>query len=430
MDTNRRTDTNLNRRTFLGTMGAAGAALSPLGIVNSLTRPSVASELQSKGKSVILLWLAGGASQLETWDPKPGRPTGGPFDSIGTSVPGVRISELMPKMASRMQDTAIIRSLNTSDGSHGSAARLMHLGRRDEAALRYPDMGAVVARELARADSPVPDYVAFYTATEGRGNAVGQSGFLGARYAPMFLTTGSKPEYLSQLPELSDVDHQQREDFRRLLSQRFAASREGTALGSHNEAYARVRGLMSSEQLFDVEREPQAIRDMYGPTLFAQQAMIARRLVEAGTPYVKVSRAWWDSHGQNFETHLELVSELDHVMSTLLNDLSQRGLLEHTLVITLAEFGRTPNINASLGRDHFARAWSASLSGCGIRGGSVYGKTDEDGQHVAEGEIGAAELFATIYRALGIDHQHEHYVGPRPIPLTDPGTEPVADVLA
>ena len=117
-------------------------------------------------------------------------------------------------------------------------------------------------------------------------------------------------------------------------------------------------------------------------------------------------------------------------MATLLDDLSERGLLEHTLVITLAEFGRTPTINASLGRDHFARAWSATLSGCGIQGGTVYGKTDEDGQHVVDGEIGAAQLFATIYQALGIDHQHEYFVGPRPLPLTDPGTEPIREVLA
>ena len=124
---------------------------------------------------------------------------------------------------------------------------------------------------------------------------------------------------------------------------------------------------MSSEQLFDVDQESQQMRDRYGPTQFGQQALIARRLVEAGTPFVKVGRAWWDSHGENFETHLELVTELDHVMSTLLDDLDERGLLEHTLVVTLSEFGRTPRINASLGRDHFASAWSAALSGCGIR---------------------------------------------------------------
>jgi hypothetical protein len=336
----------------------------------------------------------------------------------------------MPKMAQRMGTTSIIRSLNTRDGDHGGGSVLMHLGRRDEPSLKYPDLGAMIARELSRADSTVPDYVSFYTATEGRGNAVGRSGFLGAQYAPMFLTTDSKPQNLS-LPEgVSDLDHTQRGELRKLLSDRFALGRSSPALASHNEAFARVRGLMASERLFDISDEPQPTRDLYGPTLFGEQTLIARRLIEAGTPFVKVSRAWWDSHGQNFETHLELVTELDHVMSGLLDDLGQRGLLENTLVITLSEFGRTPNINASLGRDHFASAWSATLSGCGVQGGSVYGKTDEDGNKVVDGQIGAAELFATIFQALGIDHQKEYYVGSRPIPLTDPGTQPINEVLA
>jgi uncharacterized protein (DUF1501 family) len=153
-------------------------------------------------------------------------------------------------------------------------------------------------------------------------------------------------------------------------------------------------------------------------------------LIEAGVPFVRVARAWWDSHGQNFETHQELVPELDHVMAALLDDLESRGLLESTLVITLAEFGRTPEINPSLGRDHFASAWSATLSGAGIRGGSVFGKTDPNGRSVVEGEIGPAELFATIYQALGIDHQKHYRVGARPVPLTEPGTEPVQEMLA
>ena len=187
---------------------------------------------------------------------------------------------------------------------------------------------------------------------------------------------------------------------------------------------------MSSEKLFDISDEPQSMRDKYGPTLFGEQALVARRLIEAGTPFVKVSRAWWDSHGQNFETHLELVSELDVVMSGLVDDLQDRGLLDHTLVLTLSEFGRTPKINPSLGRDHFPSAWSISLTGCGIKGGAVYGKTDDDGQTVVDGEMGAAEVFATIFSALGIDHQKEYHVGSRPVPLTDPGTEAVAEVLA
>lgn len=421
---------HLTRRGFLGGALAGAAATSAnMAAMDLLREPALAGEMKRKEKRVILLWLAGGASQLETWDPKPGRPTGGPFAAIPTAATGVHISELLPEMAKRMQHTALIRSLNTKDGSHGSGAQLMHLGRRDEPTIKYPDLGAVLARELGRIDSKVPDYVSFYTATEGRGNAVGQSGFLGARYAPMFLTTDSKPENLGRLPSLSDVDHRQRADLRDFLSKRFARLRDNAALGSHNEAYARVRGLMASESLFDISREPEKIRERYGHTLFGQQALVARRLVEAGTPFVKVSRAWWDSHGQNFETHLELVSELDRVMSALLDDLQARGLLEHTLVITLAEFGRTPKINGSLGRDHFASAWSASLSGCGVRGGSVFGKTDADGQTVVEGQIGAAELFATIYQALGIDHQKEYYLGSRPLPLTDAETEPVHEVL-
>jgi hypothetical protein len=415
---------------FLGTAAAATTVAADMTVLNVLRSPVLADELKRNDKRVILFWLAGGASQLETFDPKPGRPTGGPYRSIQTSIPGYQISELMPKMSTRLSRTAIIRSLDTGNGDHGGAARLMHMGRRDEPNVKYPDIGAVLARELGRADSAVPDNVAFYTATEGRGSAVSQAGFLGARYNAMFLTEGSTPPNLARLAAIEDLDHHDRARLRDALSLGFAKGRQSAPLASHNEAYGRVRGLMASEKLFDIEQEPTPMRDKYGRTLFGEQTLIARRLVEAGTPFVKVSRAWWDSHGQNFETHLELVSELDHVMSALIDDLGDRGMLDHTLVITLSEFGRTPAINSSLGRDHFASAWSVSLTGCGIKGGTVYGKSDENGNTVAEGKIGAAELFATIFRALGIDHRKDYHLGSRPIPLTDPGTEPVKEVLA
>jgi hypothetical protein len=421
----------VDRRAFLGTMAAGAAAFAAdMTQLNVLQHPALAAEMKKRQKRCILLWLAGGASQLETWDPKPGAPTGGPFRAIPTDVPGIHISELMPKMAKRMKNTCIIRSLNTRNGDHASGAQMMMRGRRDEPNLKYPDLGAVLARELGRADSQVPDYVSFYFATEGRGMAPGAAGFLGSRYASMDLYTSMIPENIRRLDGISDRDHEQRAELRDQLSKQFAQGRASNSLGSHGEAYQRVRGLMVSEKLFDVSQEPPMIRDLYGPTLFGEQVLAARRLIEAGVPFVRVGRAWWDSHGQNFETHQELVPELDHVMAALLDDLQQRGLLENTLVITLAEFGRTPNINASLGRDHFATAWSATLSGCGIQGGSVYGKTDAQGQRVAEGEVGAAELFATIYRALGINHQKNYYVGSRPIPLTEPGTKPIKAVLA
>lgn len=419
----------VNRRGFLGA-AAAGAATfaADMTVLDLLKNPVFAEQVKRQQKRVILLWLAGGASQLETWDPKPGRPTGGPYRAIKTAVPGIEISELLPKMAQRIKHTAIVRSLNTGIGDHGGGASLMETGKRREPGFEHPDLGAIVARELGRADSQVPDYVSMYSSTEGRRK--GTSGFLGARYAPMFLADSMVPPNIRKLETISDTDHKQRSDLRNLLARRFARGRHSNVVGSHNSAYQRVRGLMSSEKLFDISEEPKKMLDLYGPTQFAQQCLIARRLCEAGVPFAKVGRAWWDSHGQNFETHRELCADLDHAMSTLLDDLQQRGLLEHTLVITLAEFGRTPKINGSLGRDHFANAWSISLSGCGIKGGTVYGKTDADGNKVADGEVKAGHLFATIFEALGIDFETEYHVGARPIPLTDFGCKPIRELLA
>jgi len=421
----------LSRRGFLGGALASGvAAFGDMTQLDALSNSALAAELKKDQKRVILLWLAGGASQLETWDPKPGAVTGGPFRSIQTDVPGTRISELMPKMAQRLKTTAIVRSLNTKNGDHGSGAKIMMRGRSDEANLKYPDLGSVLAREMGRADSQVPDYVTFYTQTEGRDFAPGSSGFLGSRYAPMELTTNNMPENIKRLDGITELDHQQRADLRDLLSKKFSEGRTSSTLGSHNEAYQRVRGLMASEKLFDINQESAATRAKYGPTQFGEQCLIARRLVEAGVPFVRVARAWWDSHGQNFETHQEMVPELDHVMATLIDDLKDRGLLENVMIVTLAEFGRTPAINSSLGRDHFGSAWSSTISGGNIKGGACYGKTDATGNKVAEGEIGAGQLFATIFRALGINPHKNYYVGARPIPLVNPGIEEVKELIA
>jgi hypothetical protein len=424
-------DHAVNRRGFLTSLAAmaGSAAFADMTAIQVLGSPAVANDLRANQKRVIMLWLAGGASQLETFDPKPGVPTGGPFQSIQTSSPGVRISELMPRMAARLKDTCIIRSLNTRNADHGSAAKIMMRGRMGEPSVDYPDLGAVMAREMGLEGSQVPDYVSFYTATEGRGMAPGHAGFLGARYGSMDLTTSMVPENIRRAG-VSAQDHRERAELRDQLSGRFERGRSSSAVDSHNQAYRRVSGIMDNEQLFDIEREPQRIRDRYGSTLFGRQALAARRLCEAGVPFVRVGRAWWDSHAQNFESHQEMVPELDHVMATLLDDLEERGLLRNTLVITLAEFGRTPGINSTLGRDHFASAWSTTLSGCGVRGGTVYGRSDESGNRVADGEIGAARLFATIYRALGISHTKNYHLGARPIPLTDAGTEPIREVLA
>lgn len=418
-----------SRRDFLTAAGAGvGLAAANMTILDLLKTPSLAAEMKSSRKHVILLWLAGGASQLETWDPKPGRPTGGPFRAIDTNVSGVQISELMPKMAQRMDKVAIVRSLNTRVADHGGGADIMETGRAVEQGLPYPDLGALMAHELGRIDSQVPDYVSMYSSTEGRRR--GTSGFLGGRYAPMFLTEQMVPENLRRPEQLVEHDQTRRLELRSFLANRFQQGRPDLALSSHASAYQRVRGLMASEKLFDIEQESPEMRAKYGPTQFGEQCLVARRLVEAGVPFVKVARAWWDSHGQNFETHLELVSELDHVLSTLMDDLADRGLLQDTLIVTLSEFGRTPGINPSLGRDHFASAWSSALIGAGVQGGAVWGKSDENGQTVAEGEVKAGDLFATIYEAVGIDHTKEFHVGSRPIPITDFGCGPIQSLLA
>ncbi|MFG0336128.1 MAG: DUF1501 domain-containing protein [Maioricimonas sp. JB049] len=418
----------VSRRGFLGAAAAGTAFAADMTVLDSLKQQALAAELKRQQKRVILLWLAGGASQLETWDPKPGAETGGPFRAIQTTVPGLQISELLPLQSRRMQQTAVIRSLNTKIADHGGGYRLMETGRLPEPGVAFPHLGAILARELGRIDSQVPDHISMYTSTEGRRK--GTAGFLGARYNPMFLTENMMPENIRRPESISEVDHQDRAALRDFFAERFSRSVDSAAVASHGSAYERVRGLMASDRLFNIDEEPQAMRDKYGPTQFGEQCLIARRLVEAGVPCVKVARAWWDSHGQNFETHRELCADLDHCMSALIDDLADRGLLENTLVITLGEFGRTPRINGSLGRDHFASAWSCTLTGCGIKGGAVYGKTDEKGATVVDGEIGAADLFATIFAALGIDYEKEYMLGSRPIPISDFGSSPVEEVLA
>ncbi len=425
----------INRRMFLGT--GTGLLLGGTAGLNMLGSSSFADTLKQTQKRVILVFLGGGHSQFETWDPKVGVPTGGPFQEIQTTVPVLRISELMPEMSQRVhRHTAVLRSIDTNNTDHARGARVVLRGNRpDDGPARFPTLGAILARELAQRDSRVPDHVALYTTTinyPGKLNPVPDaSGCLGSRWEAINILRGTMPEF-NQLPDsLNELDHKQRAELRALLSQKFLAGRvHNNTLVSHNDAYAQVRGLMASDTLFDVSREPQSIQDRYGPSLFGKQALCARRLVEAGVPFVRLNRGWWDSHGENFDIHHELVPEFDYVLSVLLDDLEDRGLLEHTLVITMAEMGRTPKINNMRGRDHYA-GMSATLSGCGIRGGVVYGKTNETGTEIIDGKVDIPRFFATIFEALGLDHQKQFIAGDsRPITLVEYDTEAISEVLA
>ena len=431
----------LSRRAFFGTTGGAllGGALG----LNALAAPTLANQLQRNQKRVLMIFLNGGMSQFESWDPKPGRPTGGPFMSIPTSIPGYRISELMPRMASSIhRHTAVLRC-QQGFGDHTDFT--INGGRPKTGPVRYPTLGPMLARELANPNSQVPHHVMFTNYLGA--NYFESAGFLGSAWNPINIvpdriaptapfTVGHSRVRLAppanSLPDsLSDTDHREREALRVQLSQRFGVgrTRDGVLL-SHSGAYGRVRGMMDSARLFDIEQESTQMRTRYGSTPFGQQALVARRLIEAGVPYVRVNRGWWDHHGQNFEFHQEMVPELDHVLSVLLEDLQERGLLSNTLVVTFSEMGRTPGINAAQGRDHFARM-SVTLSGCGIRPGVVHGSTNADGTAAATGSVTLQQFFATVMRAVGIDHQKEiNNTDGRPVPLTDYGTEPVAAVLA
>jgi hypothetical protein len=420
----------LHRRRFLGGMLAGGA-------VASLTLPGLtladefpaAADLRHQHKRALFIWLAGGASQFEMWDPKPGRETGGPFRTIQTAVAGYHVCELMPQLAARMNKLAVVRSLNTHISEHGQAADLMSTGWPKEAALEHPEIGVIMAKELALRESLLPDYVSLFATTEGRRRP--ETGFLSRRHGALLLEDSLQPRNIDLPAGLTAEQHAGREDLRAALSSQFAEGRAGSDLvQGYNAAYARVRGLMRSDQLFNLEREPASVRERYGPTPFGQHCLLARRLLEAGVPMVKVARGFWDSHHDNFESHRELVPDFDHVLSVLLDDLDERGLLASTLVFVLSEFGRTPKINQDVGRDHYADAWSFVAAGCGIRGGTVYGKTDDDGVKVVDGEASAADVAATIFRAVGIDPAKHYQVGQRPVPLAKEDARPIAAILS
>lgn len=419
----------LHRRSFLqGALAGLTATLHLGGVGVSAQEPAVAP-LRKKGRRVLFIWLAGGASQFETWDPKPGRDTGGPFRSIPTTVPGYRVCELMPRLAARMKHLAVVRSLNTKISEHGQAADLISTGRPKEGALDYPEIGVVLSKELAVRESSLPDYVSFFTTTEGRRRP--RVGFLGANHSPLLLEKAMRPEYVDRPEGVSATRHREREALRSALSDSFAEGRVGAELvRGHNSAYQKVRGLMRADHLFNLEKEPLAIRERYGRTPFGEQCLLARRLLEAGVPIVKVARGFWDSHHDNFESHRELVPDFDHVLSVLLDDLHDRGLLASTLVMVLSEFGRTPVINQDVGRDHYAAAWSVALAGAGIRGGTVYGRTDADGKTVKDGQANASDLAATIYQAVGIDPRSEYQVGLRPVPLAKETARVIEGILA
>lgn len=411
----------LSRRTFLGGV-AAGVGLG------ALTRPAAAAELTKQGKQVLVVWLAGGASQLETWDPKPGTETGGPFRAIPTSVPGTMISELLPRTARLMHLMAVVRGVNTAEDDHGKGAYMMHTGRREMPGVVYPHLGSVAARFLAPLDEALPGYIHITPGGGGRGS--GEAAFLGPKYAPLYLGNGAAPANTTRPGSLTDIGAAGREALRQHADDRFARRRKTAETEAYTASYDQALKLMERREVFDVSREPAHYLDRYGTHDFGRHCLLARRLLDAGATFVQVTHSNYDTHNENFDFHLEQVPEFDMSFASLIEDLAASGRLDQTLVIVMSEFGRTPRINHLYGRDHWGKAWSVVLAGAGVNRGIVLGKTSEKGTEVVDREVGAGHLFHTYLRAVGLDPLDSFEANGRAIQVADPAASAISELLA
>jgi len=417
------THEHLSRRALLKGALATAAGASVMNWGSLFQSQALAGEVKKKKKHCILIWLNGGCSQFETFDMKVGRPTGGPFREISTNQPGTRICELMPNIAQRMDKLTVIRSMHTSQIDHPGGIYLMHTGYQQAANVRFPEIGAIVAKYCGNPDSDLPDFIKISS------NGKAGSGFLGPKYAPFNLDRdGDLPPFSTS--RLSDDEETRRHSLRNFLEERYARGHQADPVRMHREAYERARRLQNVRQVFDTDKEWEKYRDKYGNSKVGRRMMIARRLVESGVAFVEVGQSGYDTHADNFEGHKSLVPCMEQAWSALLDDLEERGLLQDTLVVWMGEIGRTPRINNRSGRDHYVRTWSAALAGGGVKGGLMYGESDKNGIEVKNNPVTEADFFATVYASLGIDPGIENYTGVRPIPLAPFGHQVVKDILA
>ncbi|MCH7725933.1 MAG: DUF1501 domain-containing protein [Planctomycetes bacterium] len=413
---------HVSRRAFLG--GSMTGALGMLGF-NGMVQASAAKKIASQQKRAVVFWLGGGVSQLETWDPKPGTDTGGPFRAISTSAPGVQISELLPHTAKVMHHFALVRGINTRQNNHGKGARLMQYGRKVQPGFDYPHLGSAFSAVLRKPDNPLPGYIAI-----GRGGSAKQAAFLGPRHAPVLLRDGKAPDNLDLPAGLSESRDARRRKLRRKIGKRFALGRRGANTEVYDQSYDQAAALMAKKGIFDFSKFSSKDLARYGKHDFGRHCLLARRLLENGVSFVQVTHTNYDTHYENFDFHIEQLGEFDKPFSSLVQDLADRGRLDSTLIVVMSEFGRTPRINANFGRDHWGTAWSVVLGGCGIQHGAVVGKTNKNGTAVAERQVDHSHLFHTYLQAVGIDSEDPVDIGGRPIPLADPASAPIKELLA
>ena len=410
----------LSRRSFLHAVSASAMAAGTLSFRDVISLQ--ADELRKQGMSMILLYMQGGPSQFETFDPKPGQDTGGPTKAIATATPGIEIAEGWSNLAQQMNDVALIRSMTNKEGNHQRALYQMHTGYVPTGSVKHPSLGSAIAKEIGDPAHDLPAVVSV-------GRTVG-AGFLGVDYEPFAVQNpGQIPQNVTSLTDSSRFN-------RRLgvlneLEQDFAARGGETVVANHQRLYEKTRKLVQSPQVktFDLSTEPQALREKYGETPFGKGCLLARRLVEAGVTFVEVTLGNWDTHDDNFNRCKTLSEQCDPGFAALVADLKDRGRLDKTLILWVGEFGRTPRINPRTGRDHYPRVFNAAIAGGGIKGGQVIGASTRDGMAVERAPVTVADLFSTVCKSLQVDPGKENMspIG-RPLKIVD-GGQPVSKLF-
>jgi len=403
----------ISRRMFLHYVPAAAMAGGLLGFRDRLALE--AAELRKQGRAMILLWMAGGPSQLETFDPKPGTENGGPTEAVETAVPGIQIAQGWEATAKVMGDLALIRSLTNKEGNHQRATYQLHTGYLPSGSVKHPSLAANLAKELAPADLELPAVVSVGL-TSG-------AGFLGVDYEPFVVRDpGRMPDNVTA--GVSSQRFRRQLELQTQLDAEFAKRVGAQPVANQRGIYERAARMIMgpSTKAFDIGGEPEAVKREYGETSFGRGCLLARRLVEAGVPCVEVRSNGWDTHQDNFNATSRLAGQVDPALAALIADLKQRGLLESTVVLSIGEFGRTPRINPRGGRDHYPRVFSAAIAGGGIRGGQVIGASTADGTSIAERPVTVNDLFTSVCHALQVDPAREH-ISPqgRPIKIVDGG---------
>lgn len=390
------TPSGMSRRHFVShLMGASALAGASLALNHSLA--SAAATLRANNKRCVLMWMGGGPSTIDLWDMKPGAATGGPFRPIRTSG-DVEICEHLPLTARVMDRLSIVRNMSTREADHDRGRYYMQTGYVPNPSIQHPSYGSVIAHELAeyRQGLEIPPFVSIGGANEG-------PGFLGLSWAPFNVDSNGQIQNLQSNVDAARM--QRRLASLQMIESNFISENRGIAATEHAKVLDKTLQMMTSQQLkaFSVSEEPPSMVERYGNHNFGRSCLLARRLVEANVPFVEVNLGGWDNHDNIFPTlQNERLPQLDQGLSSLVEDLTQRGLWEDTIVLWMGEFGRTPRINGGAGRDHWARCWSVVAGGGGMKGGIAVGQTNDDGTQVDGPSYSSEDLMATICQAMGI----------------------------